>query len=127
MKLSNEDLDKIESEIGMGLPIDVRNKYLEENGFVGPTNEQLLFAYNVDPSADIVDFNKFLQSEDWLPEELKGLVVVGIDGVGGNIGYDHKINKGVLWYPIEGSHYDLVADTVSEIWEAVIKNCEENS
>jgi hypothetical protein len=127
MKLSNKDLDHIESEIGMSLPIDVRDRYLKENGFVGPTNVQLLFGYRIDPSADIVDFNKFLQSEEWLPESLRELVVVGIDGVGGNIGYDHRIQKGVLWYPVEGEHYDLVADSVSEVWEAVIRSYEENS
>lgn len=127
MKLSNEDLDYIESEIGLGLPADVRDKYLEENGFIGPTNVQLLFSYKNDPSADIVSFNKFLRSEESLPESLSELVVVGIDGVGGNIGYDHRIQKGVLWYPVEGDHYDMVADSVSKIWEAIIKSYEELS
>ncbi len=127
MQLSAEVIDYIESEIGLNLPNDVRNKYLETNGFIGPTNVQLLFSYNEDPSLDIIKFNKFLQSEEWLPENLKELVVVGIDGVGGNIGYDHRINKGVLWYPVEGEHYDLVENSVSDVWEAVIKLYEEDS
>jgi len=127
MALTVHDLDHIESEIGMALPSDVRNKYLESNGYVAPDNSQLLFSYNIDPSADIVEFNKYLQSEEWLPEALEGLVVVGIDGVGGNIGYDHKIKKGVLWYPVEGEHYDQVLDSVSEVWAKVIAEYEENS
>jgi len=127
MKLSTVDLNHIESEIGMSLPIDVRNKYMESNGFLSLDNAQLLFSYKTDPSADIIDFNKYLQSEEWLPESIKGLLVVGIDGVGGNIGYDHRIKKGVLWYPVEGDHYDMVAETVSDIWEAVIASYEETS
>ena len=127
MKLSTQDLDLIESEIGMSLPSDVRSKYLESNGFVGPDNAQLLFSYKTDPSADIIDFNTYLQSEEWLPESLKGLVVVGIDGIGGNIGYDHRLKKGVLWYPVEGDHYDRVEESVSDVWAAVIANYEENS
>ncbi len=127
MALTVHDLDHIESEIGMALPSDVRNKYLESNGYVAPDNSQLLFSYNVDPSADIVEFNKYLQSEEWLPEALEELVVVGIDGVGGNIGYDHKIKKGVLWYPVEGDHYDQILDSVSEVWAMVIAEYEENS
>ena len=127
MKLSTEDINHIESEIGMNLPVDVRNKYMESNGFVSPDNAQLLFSYKTDPSVDIIEFNKFLQSEDWLPGTLKALVVVGIDGIGGNIGYDHSIKKGVLWYPVEGDHYDLVEESVSDIWEVIIANYEENS
>lgn len=127
MALTVHDLDHIESEIGMALPSDVRNKYLESNGYVAPDNSQLLFSYNVGPSADIVEFNKYLQSEEWLPEALEELVVVGIDGVGGNIGYDHKIKKGVLWYPVEGDHYDQILDSVSEVWAMVIAEYEENS
>lgn len=53
--------------------------------------------------------------------------MVGIDGVGGNIGYDHRIQKAVLWYPVEGDHYDLVSESVSEIWEAIVAGHEENS
>jgi hypothetical protein len=122
MKLSLEDIEKIESEIGLKLPIDVHEKYLESNGYLGPCNTQLLFTYNGDPEIDIVKFNAFMQAEDWLPENLRQLVIVGIDGVGGNIGYDHRTNKAVLWYPVEGEHFDMVENSVSDIWASVIES-----
>lgn len=121
MKLSIEDIHNIESEIGLKLPVDVQNKFLESNGYIGPACTQLLFTYNSEPLTDIVKFNIFMQSEEWFPESLNQLVIVGIDGVGGNIGYDHRISKAVLWYPVEGEHYEMVENTVTEIWDAVIK------
>ena len=127
MKLSIEEINNIENEIGLSLPEDVRNKYLESNGYIGPANIQLLFSYNAGEAEDIVKYNLFFQNESWVSDNQRKLVLVGIDGIGGNIGFDHKIGKAVLWYPVEGEHYDLIADSVTEIWQSVIKSYEDDS
>ena len=118
-KLSENDLAQIQSKLELNLPEDVRNKYLESNGYIGPCNVQLLHSYKLDVEDDILHMNK-LKKEDWYPDELDQLVLLGSDGTGGVVGYDHKIKKAVIWYPVEGTHYQETANTVTEIWEKII-------
>ncbi len=118
-KLSKTDIDTIESELGLLLPSDVREKYLESNGFRGPTGCQLLYTYKTDRDTDIIGINECIRSEDWFAKSLGQLILIGDDGCGGTVGYDHKINRAVLWYSEDCDEYQETRDTVTEIWNYI--------
>ena len=119
-KLSVSDIAEIENRLGLLLPPDVKDKYMESNGFRGPAGCQFLYTYKTDHDTDILGINECLRSEDWYPEALNQLLMIGDDGAGGTVGYDHKLKCAVLWYSEDGDEYQETRDTVTEIWSYIV-------
>ena len=123
--LTRKEIDEIEAIIGLDLPGDVREKYMKSNGFIGEHCE-LLYSYLGNTSTDIVAINKQAQEEGWMTSHMKNLIIIGSDGIGGLIGYDHTLKQGVLWYPSE-EKYEFCEASVSAVWDKVVKSYGQNS
>ena len=117
--VTDAELEALESVLGLSLPADVRSKYLESGGLLGPTDCHLLYPFetNIEHS-HIVEING-LRSEDWFPRAFASTVFVGDDGCGNLVGYDWSKERAVLWNPADGGQIQEQAATVSEMWEIV--------
>lgn len=123
--LTSKEIDEIEGIIGLALPDDVCAKYLKSNGFISEHCE-LLYSYLGNTSTDIVAINKQAQEEGWMTSHMERLIIIGSDGIGGLIGYDHTLKQGVLWYPSE-EKYESYEASVSAVWDKVTKSYDQNS
>lgn len=118
-KLTKQQITSIEQKLGKSLPVDVVSKYLESNGFRGPTECQLLYTFESEKETDIVRVNKLIHNEEWFPAELASLILIGDDGCGSFIAFDANKNVAVLWHPEDGIEIQETKDSVSELWEYV--------
>lgn len=118
-KLVSKDILKLESEIGLLLPQDVKDKYLESNGLLGPTDCNLLYKYGPNDQNDIITVNKSLKLEEWFPQSMLKVILLGDDGVGNLVGYKTDTNEAILWNPEDGEWIQETRSSVTEIWEFI--------
>ena len=116
--LKEHEIDEIEQALGLRLPSDVRDQYLISNGLLGPTNSQLLYSWKEDPETDILRHNA-IRSEDWFPDTLKSVILLGNDGCGNNICYDWVTREAILWNPADGDDVQERRPTVKELWSHI--------
>lgn len=113
--LREHEIDEIEQALDLRLPSDVREQYLISNGLLGPTNCQLLYTWREDPETDILRHNA-IRSEDWFPEAMRSIVLLGDDGCGNSICYDWAAQEAILWNPADGEDVQERRSTVKELW-----------
>lgn len=118
-ELTKQQIKNIEQKLGKYLPEDVVARYLESNGFRGPTECQFLYTFESEKETDIVRVNELIHNEDWFPVELESLLLIGDDGCGSFIAFDTNKKAAVLWHPEDGTEIQETKNTVSEMWEYV--------
>jgi len=116
--LSEDEIGSIEEALGCELPSDVRAIYMESDGLVGPTDCYLLYPLHENRGHQIFSMNR-LKQEDWFPDSLKSLVILGDDGCGNLVCYDSIANDAVLWNSEDGERIQERRATVSEIWDVI--------
>jgi len=125
--LTDTQIDILESEIGCALPPDVRSRYTEADGFVGPTDCKLLYPYVSDTRDQITRVNTSLKFEDWFPSSRRSTVVLGDDGCGNLLCFDPDTNTSLLWNPADGDWIQESFPTVTELWQHVVSQYENHA
>ena len=118
MGLSEEQINSIEKAINCQLPTDVRAAYSDSDGLLGPTDCYLLYPLEEVRGHQVCAMNK-LKEEEWFPEALENLVILGDDGCGNHVCYDPVAREGVIWNPEDGECIQERKATVSEIWSVI--------
>ena len=118
--LSIEEIESIESEVGSLLPPDVREKYLETDGYCGPSECRLLYPLHDSGNHNILRAN-MLKSEEWFPEVHQNFIILGDDGVGNLLCFDPAVPEAVIWNPADGARIQERRATVSELWDLVFE------
>lgn len=116
--LTYNELDEIESILGLPLPADVREQYLASNGLLGPTDCQLLYPYKKSEGNNIIRANA-IRSESWFPATFSSTVLLGNDGCGNNVCYNWKTKEAILWNAADGEEIQERRATVKEIWSYI--------
>jgi hypothetical protein len=117
--LTKQQIISVEQKLGKSLPKDVFAKYLEFNGFRGPTECQFLYTIELEKETDLLRVNSLIHNEDWFPSELESLLLIGDDGSGSFIAFDTIKEVAVLWHPEDGTEIQETRNTISEMWEYV--------
>jgi hypothetical protein len=123
--LTAEQVAMIERELRCVLPEDVRMKYADSDGFLGPTDCRLLYPLNGEYG--VLSANKTLKAEAWYPDEHRAFAILGDDGVGNLICFDSAAREAVLWNPADGVRIQEKWSTVSEAWDYVFKAYENDA
>jgi cell wall assembly regulator SMI1 len=125
MSLIEEQICSIEETIGCRLPPDVRAAYSESDGLLGPTDCYLLYPLHENRNHQIGTLNR-LREEDWFPDNLRSLALLGDDGCGNLICYDPVADEAILWNPEDGDSVQERRPTVTDIWNFIRQLYEES-
>jgi len=118
MGLSKDEINSIERGLACKLPPDVRAAYVESDGLLGPLNCYFLYPLYENRGQQIFSMNK-LKEEDWFPDTLKSLAILGDDGCGNLVCYDSVGHDAVIWNPADGDWIQERRATVTEIWSII--------
>jgi hypothetical protein len=108
-----------ERVLGHELPSQVRNLYLEFNGFHGPTNAPFLFPVleRPGPSGEsLVTYTLFFRGEDYFPDWLQHAIVLGDNGTG--TAWFVLLNEDcrVVRWDAEWEEYESVDGSLLDAW-----------
>lgn len=119
--LSPKDIEALEQELGCVLPADVRAKYTESDGFLGPSSCRLLYPYGFADDTQVVQLNSMLKAEDWFPASLTGIAILGDDGCGNHLCFDPNQGRAIKWNPEDGDWIQAEFPTMTDLWAHVLK------
>ena len=108
-----------ESLLGHALPAQLRDLYLNFDGFLGPTNAPFLHPLLERPGPggeSLVTFTLFFRGERYFPEWLQHAVAIGDDGTGtGWFILLNEAEKLVIW-DAEWEDYEPVEGNLLDDW-----------
>ena len=119
--LTPQDIAALEAEIGCVLPGEARAKYSEGDGYLGPTNCNLLYPFRSDGDAQFVRVNLLMKSQEWFPSFLSGVAILGDDGCGNYLCFDPTQSRAILWNPADGDWIQATFASMNDLWGHVMK------
>jgi cell wall assembly regulator SMI1 len=119
--LTPQDISTLEAELGCVLPAEVRTKYSESDGLLGPTNCNLLYPFRSEGDTQIVRINRLMKAESWFPPALSGVAILGDDGCGNYLCFDPRQPRALIWNPADGDWVQETFLSMDEAWAYVAK------
>jgi hypothetical protein len=110
-----------EHELGHSLPDQLRNLYLEFDGFQGPTGANFLFPvfeWAGPNSESLLTYTQFFRGEDYFPDWLEHAVALGDNGTGTT--WFVLLNQGerLVRWDAEWEEYKHVDGSLLDAWVA---------
>ena len=119
--LTSQDISTLEAELHCALPGDVRMKYAESDGLLGPTNCNFLYPFRSEADTQIVRINHLMKSEDWFPPALSSVAILGDDGCGNYLCFDPQKSRALIWNPADGDWVQDTFPSMTEAWAHIVK------
>jgi cell wall assembly regulator SMI1 len=119
--LTAQQIAALEQQLGCVLPDDVRAKYGESDGLFGPTNCNLLYPYLSDTESQVVRLNALMKSQQWFPDWLPAVAILGDDGCGNYLCFDPAKRRALLWNPADGEWIQQEFPSMTALWAHVTK------
>lgn len=106
------------------LPNEIK-AYLPDGYDAGLGTWLVLPSHDNNNMQGINTLNKWLQEQDWYPEELDSIIWFGDDGVGNLLGWHQAEALAVLWNPADGVEC-WHKDTLNGMWSFIKNEYESN-
>jgi len=117
--LSSQEIAALERDLGCVLPADVRAKYSEADGLLGPTNCSFLYPYRMPANTQVVQINVLARADDWVPDSLAEIVILGDDGCGNYLCLSPSEGSAILWNPADGDWVQERVPSMTALWAHV--------
>ena len=113
------DIAEAERLLGHPLPSDLRNLYLEFDGFLGPTDATFLYPVLIRPhpgGESLATYTQFFRTETGMPDWLTQAIAVGDYGTG--TAWFILLNEGsrVVRWDAEWEEYESVEGSLLDEW-----------
>jgi hypothetical protein len=116
---TSEEVAEAERLLGHLLPPQLRELYLEFNGFQGPTNAPFLFPLLERPGPrgkSLVTYTLFFRGEDYFPEWVQRAIALGDNGTG--TAWFMLVDEGdrLVRWDAEWEEYETVEGSLLDAW-----------
>jgi hypothetical protein len=117
--VSEAEIAEAERQLGNKLPGELRDLYLEFDGFLGPTAAPFLFPILRQPQAggeSLTTYTQFFRAEVGMPEWVQQAIVVGDNGTG--TGWFILLSEGnrLVRWDAEWEEYEPVEGNLLDEW-----------